>query len=203
MLKIIDKNNILDRIDEMNCVVLELGCGSRKRIPGSIGIDALDYSAVDIVGDIFDVLELFPGESVHSVFSSHFFEHVADIPRLMTEIAKVLSRQGVLEITVPHFSNPYFFSDPTHKSFFGLYSMAYFSKNNYFHRQVPSYFLSDFSLLKVELIFKSAKPFYFRYGLKKIIGCIFNSCKYMQELYEENFCYIFPCYEVKYSLIKK
>lgn len=200
--KIIDKRKVLERIHENSIEILELGCGSRKRISGSIGIDILDYPAVDIVGDIFDVLEAFPARSVQKIHSSHFFEHVHDIPRLMSEVARILSKDGVLEITVPHFSNPYFFSDPTHKSFFGLYSMSYFSNNKYFYRQVPAYFLNHFALKKVNLVFKSAKPFYFRYGIKKIIGNFFNSCRFLQELYEENLCYIFPCYEIKYILIK-
>jgi len=200
--KIIDKRKVLERINENSIEILELGCGARKRISGSIGIDILDYPAVDIVGDIFDVLEAFPAESVQKVHSSHFFEHVHDIPRLMSEVARILSKDGVLEITVPHFSNPYFFSDPTHKSFFGLYSMSYFAGNKYFCRQVPAYFLNNFLLNKVNLVFKSAKPFYFRYGIKKIIGSIFNSCKFLQEFYEENLCYIFPCYEIKYILIR-
>jgi ubiquinone/menaquinone biosynthesis C-methylase UbiE len=199
--KIMDKKKVLERIGQKS-IVLELGCGPRKRVPGSIGIDMLDYPAVDIVGDIFDVLEEFPTKSVHGVHSSHFFEHVDDIPKLMKEIERILLKDGVLEITVPHFSNPYFFSDPTHKSFFGLYSMSYFSNSKYYCRQVPTYFLNNFSLQKVDLIFKSAKPFYARYGVKKIIGSIFNSCKFMQEFYEENLCYIFPCYEIKYNLIK-
>jgi hypothetical protein len=35
-----------------------------------------------------------------------------------------------------------------------------------------------------------------------MVGWLFNSCRYMQELYEENFCYIFPCYEIRFVLEK-
>jgi len=52
----------------------------------------------------------------------------------------------------------------------------------------------------VDLIFKSARPFIVRYGIKHLIGSFFNSCTYLKELYEENFCYLFPCYEVRYIL---
>ena len=53
---------------------------------------------------------------------------------------------------------------------------------------------------RVDLEFKSARPFYGRYAFKYVIGKVFNSCNYMKELYEENFCYLFPCYEVRYIL---
>ncbi len=43
---------------------LELGCGGRKRHPEAIGIDALDHECVDIVGDVYEVLERMPAASV-------------------------------------------------------------------------------------------------------------------------------------------
>jgi hypothetical protein len=57
--------------------------------------------------------------------------------------------------------------------------------------------------VSVDLIFKSPKPFYGRYAFKSIIGFLFNSSIYMKELYEENFCYLFPCYEIRYQLRKE
>jgi hypothetical protein len=52
------------------------------------------------------------------------------------------------------------------------------------------------------LIFKSTRPFYARYALKRVFGLIFNSNRYLQELYEENLCYLFPCYEIRYVMQK-
>jgi hypothetical protein len=73
-----------------------------------------------------------------------------------------------------------------------------------FSRKIPTYQKNlVLNLESVDLIFKSNKPFYFRYAFKSIIGLLFNSCAYMKELYEENFCYLFPCYEVRYKLKKK
>ena len=54
----------------------------------------------------------------------------------------------------------------------------------------------------VSLVFKSPKPFYLRYGLKKVFGVIFNSNNFFRELYEEWFCYLIPCYEVVYRIKK-
>ena len=199
-----DKYKIVERLASLNQVILELGCGSKKKVDEAIGIDAIDYDCVDIVGDAFRVLRGFPSCSVDALYSFHFFGHITDIEILLKEIARVLKVGGRLKIVVPHFSNPHFYSDPTHRNFFGLYTLSYFSESKQFFRQVPTYnHTIQFSVEKVDLIFKSFRPFYCRHGIKKMLGMIFNSCSYMQEFYEENLCYLFPCYEISYELSKK
>jgi SAM-dependent methyltransferase len=201
MSMVIDKHGFMGKLNNSGPVLLELGCGSRKRNAGALGIDALDYPAVDIVGDVFDVLRRFPSGSVDQVYSCHFIEHVEDLHGLMAELSRVLKPDGLVEFIAPHFSNPYFYSDPTHRRFFGLYTFCYFSAGALFRRTVPVYQKElSFRLESVDLLFKSARPFYVRYALKSLIGKIFNSCNYMKELYEENFCYLFPCYEIRYRL---
>lgn len=200
---VMDKKNFLCNINAMTTVKLELGCGGHKKIPDAIGIDALNYPEVDIVGDIFEVLRAFPAGSVDDIYSFHFFEHIADLSALLDEISRVLKADGKLEIVVPHFSNPYFYSDPTHKTFFGLYTFCYLSRNTMFSRQVPTYKKEvEFDLVAADLIFKSTRPFIVRHGVKKLLGKIFNCCTYMKEFYEENLCYLLPCYEIKYHLRK-
>ena len=203
-MEIVDKQNILNRITEIGDLTLELGCGSYKRNKDAIGIDVIDYKCVDIVGDVYDVLRKIPGNSVSAVYSYHFFEHVEDIGAIMKELARIIKEDGLLVIVTPHFSNPYYYSDYTHKNQFGLYSFSYLSNDSIFLRKVPDYNkLLKFELNKVRLIFKSARPFYFRWGLKKLFQVIFNLNRYMMEFYEENLCYIFPCYEIRYEMIKK
>jgi len=198
---LIDKKNILTQIASVSYVELELGCGNRKRNRQAIGIDMLDYPDVDIVGDVYEVLSALPNHSVDAVYSYHFVEHVTDVSKLLSELARVIKPNGYLKFVAPHFSNPYFYSDPTHRKFFGLYTFCYFANNSPFARQVPIYdYKTEFRIIKVDLIFKSARPFIGRYGIKWLIGKFFNSCTYLKELYEENFCYLLPCYEVRYIL---
>ena len=203
-MEIVDKHNVLSRITEIRDLKLELGCGSRKRNKDSIGIDVIDYECVDIVGDVYDVLKKIPDNSVSAVYSYHFFEHVEDIRTIMKELARIIKEYGTLVVVTPHFSNPYYYSDHTHRSQFGLYSFSYLSDDSIFARKVPHYNNSpEFDLCKVKLIFKSPRPFYFRWALKKLFQIIFNMNRYMMEFYEENLCYIFPCYEISYQMIKK
>ncbi len=138
------------------------------------------------------------------MYAYHFIEHVPDVAKLLSVLARVMRVDGILEFVAPHFSNPYFYSDPTHKSTFGLYTFAYLSDSSIFSRQVPSYVRDmRFQLKNTDLVFKSSRPFYMRYLIKSLWGKIFNSCAFMRELYEENFCYLIPCYEVKYVLVLK
>lgn len=198
---LIDKKNILQRAAGITNIELELGCGNRKRNQQAFGIDMLDYPDVDIVGDVYDVLASFPTQSVDAVYSYHFVEHVPDVQKLLSELARIVKPNGYVEFVAPHFSNPYFYSDPTHRSFFGLYTFCYYANKSPFARHVPTYgYRALFNITKVDLIFKSTRPFIVRYGVKRVIGSLFNSCNYLKELYEENFCYLFPCYEVRYIL---
>lgn len=203
-MEIIDKKNVLPRLKDIEIIDLELGCGNRKRNAQAIGIDKLDYSAVDIVGDVYEVLAVFPNQSVDTVCSYHFVEHVPDVQKLLTELARIIKPKGYIEFIAPHFSNPYFYSDPTHCNFFGLYTFCYFADNSPFAHKVPTYrYKLAFNITKVDLIFKSPRPFVIRYGIKRILGVFFNSCNYLKEFYEENLCYLFPCYEVRYLLERK
>ena len=198
----IDKKEILSTLkkDEL---VLELGCGNQKRHPTAIGVDARDFECVDIVGDVFEILADLPDCSVNAIYAYHFIEHVEDLNFLLKEVVRVCCIDGTIELSVPHFSNPFFYSDSTHKNTFGLYSFAYFFETDLFRRPIPDYSrIPSASLVSVDLVFKSYRPNYFRHALKKTLGLIVNMSPWTQELYEEIGSSVFSCYEIVY-LVKK
>jgi ubiquinone/menaquinone biosynthesis C-methylase UbiE len=121
---------------------------------------------------------------------------------MMAEIYRVLKKGGKNSGKVPYFGNPYFYSDPTHKSTFGLYTFSYFSKIPYFRRRVPTFYNNiNFQINRIELRFTS--PFFIRRNIKKIIQKIFNANRFMKEFYEEQLCYMIPAYEIYFELEKK
>ena len=126
-----DKQGRLAAMSAASPSVLELGCGSRRRHAHAITVDALDYPDVDVVGDVYDVLARMPDGSVDAVYSYHFVEHLPDLARFIAGLRRVVRHGGRVLTVVPHFSNPYFYSDYTHHNHFGLYTFAYFSKTRY------------------------------------------------------------------------
>ena len=200
-MSLIDKSGALQRLHNGEKLALELGCGPRKTDPAAIGVDLLAFDGVDIVGDVYTALAAMPPSSISRVYTSHFLEHVSDLPRLFEELGRVMVPGAPLIIVVPHFSNPFYYSDPTHRTPFGLYTLAYLCDQSLFRRGVPRYgFKVPFTIDAVQLRFKSYPPRYIRHGLKLFVGVLVNSCMFAMELYEENFCWLVPCYEVKYDL---
>jgi len=198
-MNVVDKARVLERASDGERLVLELGCGTRKRHADAIGVDALDYPGVDLVGDIFEVLSALPEGCAKAVYAYHFFEHITDLDRLLAELARVLQIDGILDVEVPHFANPYFYSDPTHTRHFGLYTFCYLAEGSLFRRRVPQYGVQPkFRLIDVALHFDS--PFAIRGVLRRAFGRLFNLSRWLQEFHEENLCYLFPCYQIRYEL---
>jgi len=198
--RIVDKVGALSRESGLK---LDLGCGQTKRGPEYVGVDALDGPAVDIVGDVQEVLRALANESVEEIYASHFLEHVDDLEGLVDEFERVLVPSGRLQVVVPHFSNAYFYSDPTHRRPFGLYTFSYFAEDPILARRVPTYgHAARLRLERVRLNFRSAAEFRGRYRLKSALGRLVNAHRWLQELYEENLPWLVPCYELEYSLVK-
>lgn len=180
-------------------VVVELGCGN-KPAPlsedGRIGIDLVDLPHVDIVANLEEGLSFLPDASVDKLYARSLFEHINNFDRLLTEVIRVLKNDGVCHLMVPHFANPYHYSDPTHVRFFGLYSFFYYShEKHHFRRQVPTFYTeSRLEIISLKLKFRS--PFKGRKWWKRLHEKLFNLTPWMQEFYEENLCYLFPCYGI-------
>lgn len=179
-------------------VILELGCGPQKR-NGRIGIDALDLPGVDIVANLEDGLPFLPDQCVDEIHSHSLLEHIRNFESLMREMVRVLKPRGVVHCFVPHFSNPYFYSDYTHRGFFGYYTFFYFcDAEDQPTRKVPSFYHDiRIKVTSIQLVFDS--PFRGRRTFKRAFGRVINWKQSLQEFYEENLCYIVPCYGLQVS----
>lgn len=184
---------------------VEIGCGNNKRLKEAICVDILDLPDVDIVFDVNLGLPFFENDSVDEIYSHHVLEHLKDLSSFMNEVYRVLKPGGIFKGEVPHFSNPYFYSDPTHKTTFGLYTLNYFVKNqDTFRRKVPNFYNDlNFEIVKYELIFKNVliKNTLSNWILKFLFS-LFNRNSFYQELYEGFFVKFFSCYEIKFELKK-
>jgi SAM-dependent methyltransferase len=200
--KFIDKTGILEKLYLMGIVEVELGCGSVKRVNNAIGIDQIDNETVDIVCSLEDGLPFFPDNSVDVIYSYHLLEHLKDLEFFMGEIFRVLKPGGKKIGTVPHFSNPYYYSDYSHKTPFGLYSFCYFARQSPYRRKVLLYQkYSNFIITKQKIIFYS--PFKIINLFRKVYGVIFNSSVLMQEFYEGSMSRSCPAHEIAFELKKQ
>jgi SAM-dependent methyltransferase len=103
---------------------LDIGCGRRK-LPGSIGLDAHRFPGVDVVADLNRHLPI-KSEQFDAVNADQVLEHVANLPELVGEIHRVLRPSGILVAHVPYFRSSWAHVDPTHVRSFTLRSMDYF-----------------------------------------------------------------------------
>jgi predicted SAM-dependent methyltransferase len=194
---------VIKKINIEKNAILELGCGNKKKNPTYIGIDILNSPEVDLKGDVFEILSQIDSGVINEIHSSHFIEHIDDLELLLRECSRILKPGGKFIARVPHHSNPYFYSDYTHKRFFGLYTMQYFCKTKYFYRIVPNYDIDfDFTILKIKILFGAEKPFYLKYILGKAFNVIFNLSTLIKEFYETNLTKLFPCTELDIELKK-
>ncbi len=196
MMQPLIKIDLEARINGDDPVIVELGCGRKER-PGRITVDRADMPHVNIVADIEDGLGFLPDKSVDEIHCRSVLEHIENFQHLMSEIVRVLKNAGTARIFVPHFSNPYYYSDFTHKRFFGLYTFYYFVESkNQLKRKVPDYYTGlRIRVISQRLVFRSA--FKLLNPWKKLFGWLINRHPRVQAFYEENMCYAFPCHGIE------
>ena len=189
----IDLENLLK---QQKPIVVELGCGQKKK-EGRIAIDKIDQPHVDIVADIEEGLPFLKDSSVDEIHCRSVLEHINNFENLLREMVRVLKKDGKAYVFVPHFSNPYYYSDYTHKRFFGLYSFYYFVEPQYqLKRKVPCFYTNiRINIISQRLLFRS--PFFFSKLIKKLVGFIINSHRSVMEFYELHLCYLFPCHGIE------
>lgn len=185
-------------------VKLNLGSGGNAHeLNDYYEVDLLPIEGVAVVADLNKPLDLLPDESVSHIYSRHCLEHIENIMGLMQELHRVMTPDGVAEIIVPHFSNPYYYSDPTHASFFGLYTMYYFcDSEDQPSRKVPAFY-TDIRFVVEEVRISLGPRGWLRRLVFPKLGSRINRSLKMLEWYERSLCWLFPASEIRYVLRKK
>jgi SAM-dependent methyltransferase len=194
---------VQDELAARRPIRLNLGVGRRSR-DGYYGVDWIEMPTVDVVADLNEPLTELPDNSVEAIYTHHTFEHVVNFLPLLKEIHRVVIPDGRVEIVVPHFSNPYGYSDPTHVRFFGLYSFYYFADEaDQPRRKVPAFYLPerfavesiDVTLMPTMLLFKP---------VRRMMTKVVNSSMWLLDWYERSWCRHFPADSIRYVLrVKK
>lgn len=105
--------------------ILDVGCGWNKT-PGSIGMDANPKTHADVIHDLGSIPYPFPDSEFDEIICRHVAEHVPDVMSFIAELHRVTKPGGRITITTPHYSNPDWPTDPTHRNHFNSYSFNCF-----------------------------------------------------------------------------
>jgi SAM-dependent methyltransferase len=190
---------VFDDLQAGRPLKIDLGSGGEGRY-GHYGVDLLPLPGVAIQANLNEPLDALPDNSVGELISSHCMEHVAEFLPLMAEIYRVVRPGGRIEIVVPHFSDPYGYSDPTHVRFFGLYSFYYFvDTDKQPARKVPCFYSkARFEISSIRLRLRS------RSLLKRLmyprLGLLVNKSIAWQDWWERRLCWSMPADEIGYLL---
>jgi SAM-dependent methyltransferase len=101
--------------------VLDIGCGANK-VPGAVGMDINPRTAADVIHDLDDVPYPFADDQFDEVIGRHVIEHVRDPMAVMAELHRITRHGGLVKLVAPHWTNPDFATDLTHRNHLNSYS---------------------------------------------------------------------------------
>lgn len=105
--------------------ILDVGCGANK-VEGAVGLDISPRSHADVLHDLGEVPYPFPDNEFDLVVSNHVVEHVPDLMAFMAELHRVARPGGRIKLLAPHYTNPDWPSDPTHRNHINSYTFDTF-----------------------------------------------------------------------------
>ena len=105
--------------------ILDVGCGVNK-YEGAIGLDYNSLTDADVIHDLGQFPYPFEDDEFDLIVSYHVFEHVPDVMALMTELYRITKNGGRIRFLTPHYTNPDWATDLTHRNPFNSYSFNTF-----------------------------------------------------------------------------
>lgn len=158
---------------------LNLGCGYDIK-EGWINLDIAELEGVDIVHDLTKLPLPFADDEFDYIMCYDIIEHIFEYIPLMKELHRILKKDGILEIKVPHYTYSRAYADPTHVRYFSMEVFDFFVKGT-----SRGYYF-DFSFDKIESIhlsFQESKVLFYNSWVESFI----NKSKRHYLFYEKSF----------------
>jgi SAM-dependent methyltransferase len=105
--------------------ILDVGCGMNKH-EGAIGLDNNPRTAADVIHDLGSAPYPFEDNEFDLVVSNHTAEHVPDLMAFIAELHRVTKPGGRIRLLTPHYTNPDWATDPTHRNHINSYTFNTF-----------------------------------------------------------------------------
>jgi SAM-dependent methyltransferase len=105
--------------------VLDIGCGANK-IAGAIGMDINPRTSADVIHDLDDLPYPFSDNAFDEVVGRHVIEHVRNPMEVVCELHRITRPGGLIRLVAPHWTNPDFATDLTHRNHLNSYSFRNF-----------------------------------------------------------------------------
>jgi len=120
--------------------ILDVGCGQNK-FAGAVGIDSNPRSHADVIHDLGVFPYPFKNDQFDEIICRHVIEHLPDVMTFVTELHRITKPGGRIRIVTPHYTNPDWATDPTHRNHFNSYSFTCFMP-----QETPFPFYTDVEL---------------------------------------------------------
>jgi SAM-dependent methyltransferase len=105
--------------------ILDVGCGTNK-YEGAIGLDNNPRTGADVIHDLGNLPYPFADNEFDLVVSNHVVEHVPDVMAFVSELYRITRHGGHIRLLTPHYTNPDWATDPTHRNHLNSYSFNTF-----------------------------------------------------------------------------
>jgi len=105
--------------------ILDVGCG-RNKVSGAIGIDSNPKADADVIHDLGVVPYPFRDNEFDEVVGRHVVEHLPDVMAFISELHRITRPGGHIKLVTPHYTNPDWPADLTHRNHLNSYSFQYF-----------------------------------------------------------------------------
>ena len=174
--------------------ILDVGCGANKT-KGAIGLDYNPHTAADVIHDLGVVPYPFPDNEFDLVVSNHVVEHVPDVMAFIGELYRITRSGGRIRLLTPHYTNPDWANDPTHRNLINSYTFNTFMPG----RQVFDFY-TDIKLRPIRTYVSLA-------GLWRALGIQFlvnldqqmPSMRFLRKFWEQYLSYIFRGKELRFE----
>jgi SAM-dependent methyltransferase len=105
--------------------ILDVGCGKNK-IAGAIGLDNNPLTGADVIHDLGEFPYPFADNEFEIVVANHIVEHVPDVIAFINELYRITKPGGRIKMLTPHYTNPDWANDPTHRNHINSYTFNTF-----------------------------------------------------------------------------